>query len=219
MSILIDYREQDSNIPAMFEQKTGITPVCTHLSTGDYIVHNTICVERKTSVDFTRSLVDGRLFAQASRMKQRFQVCVLIVEGSGTYQANPQVHINAVHGALINLAVVWRIPVLLSCNSQETVEILRLLYQQTEAGCRDIPLRRGYRPKRVRNRAAYCLAGFPGVGPALAVRLLEYFGSMRNVCAAPPEALYEVEGIGVKKAEVISQILDDQFNGAITAKR
>jgi DNA excision repair protein ERCC-4 len=63
--------------------------------------------------------------------------------------------------------------------------------------------RKGGRPRgkaRVRSRI---LQGLPGVGPERARRLLDRFGTVGAVIAAPAEALVSVPGIGPGTAEAI----------------
>jgi ERCC4-type nuclease len=51
------------------------------------------------------------------------------------------------------------------------------------------------------------LQGLPGVGPALANRLLLHFGSVQHVIMADDSTLMQVRGIGGKKAQRIRKIL------------
>lgn len=51
------------------------------------------------------------------------------------------------------------------------------------------------------------LQGLPGVGPALAHRLLSHFGSIERVIAADEAALARVRGIGQAKAARIRQLV------------
>jgi len=51
------------------------------------------------------------------------------------------------------------------------------------------------------------LQGLPGVGPALANRLLLQFGSVERVVSADQSLLTQVRGIGPKKAEQIRKLV------------
>jgi ERCC4-type nuclease len=46
----------------------------------------------------------------------------------------------------------------------------------------------------------FLLQGLPGVGPALAHRLLGHFGAIERIVTADPAAVMEVRGVGAKKA-------------------
>ena len=59
----------------------------------------------------------------------------------------------------------------------------------------------------MQTRKLYLLQGLPGIGPRMAKRMLEYFGSVENVFAADEQELTRVEGIGKKKAAKIRSII------------
>src|SRR6266508_2687183 len=63
------------------------------------------------------------------------------------------------------------------------------------------------KPKRLASRKLYVLQGLPGVGPALANRLLVQFGSIQAIVAANEEALIKVPGVGRKKAARIRELV------------
>jgi len=81
-----------------------------------------------------------------------------------------------------------------------------------EEACMDVvPLRGGYRPKRLKSRQLFILQGLPKVGPTVAKRLLEHFGSVSNAMNATMEDLTQVEGIGRITAEKIRKVLDSEY--------
>lgn len=51
------------------------------------------------------------------------------------------------------------------------------------------------------------LQGLPGVGPALANRLLLHFGTVEHVITADESTLMQVRGIGGKKAQRIRKVV------------
>ena len=73
-----------------------------------------------------------------------------------------------------------------------------------------IPLRGGYRPKRLKSKQLYILQGLPGVGPMLAKRLMAHFGAVSKVMNAAKNELIEVEGIGDKLAANLRNVLDSE---------
>jgi Fanconi anemia group M protein len=74
-----------------------------------------------------------------------------------------------------------------------------------------VPLRGGYRPKRLKSRQLYILQGLPKVGPTVARRLLEHFRSVSNAMNATVEDLLQVEGVGRITAENIREVLDSEY--------
>ena len=71
-----------------------------------------------------------------------------------------------------------------------------------------VPLRGGYRPKRLKTKQLFLLQGLPKVGPRMAKRLIEHFKSVSKIMNASIEELVEVEGIGKVTAEKIRQVLE-----------
>ena len=63
------------------------------------------------------------------------------------------------------------------------------------------------KPKRLASRKLYILQGLPGVGPALANRLLLQFGSVEGVMTAAESMLTQVRGIGPQKARRIRRLV------------
>ena len=59
----------------------------------------------------------------------------------------------------------------------------------------------------------FLVAGLPNVNSRLSARLLEKFGSVRNVFCASQDMLMKVDGIGKKKAEDIWCLLNGKYEG------
>ena len=85
-----------------------------------------------------------------------------------------------------------------------------MLGEQEQTQTNLLTLRHGYRPKKLITKQLYILQGLPNVGPHLAKRLLQHFGTVRKVMQADINALSSIEGIGKKKAEGICSLLDSQ---------
>jgi DNA excision repair protein ERCC-4 len=176
------------------------------LAVGDYLIDGGIVVERKTHVDFATSLVDGRLFPQAAALAGSPHRPVVLVEGPKPPQM-PDVHPHALKGAIVSLAVMWRLPVIHARDPEDSLRILQFLAQQLARSGPAILQRYDRKPKRLASRKLYVLQGLPGVGPALANRLLLQFGSVEGVITADQSLLVQVRGIGPKKAQRIRNVV------------
>ena len=86
-----------------------------------------------------------------------------------------------------------------------------MIGKQDEAFSDVIPLRGGYRPKRLKSKQLYLLQGLPKVGPMLAKRLLLHFKSVSSIMNATLEELIEVDGIGRISAVKIREVLDREY--------
>jgi len=179
-----------------------------HLGTGDYLIDNRVLVERKTIGDFIASLVDGRLFTQAARLAHSRYRSLLLIEGPRP-SSMPHVHPHALEGALVSLAAMWRLPVLHSSEPEHSLLILQFLADQVSRPQQPVLRRFDRKPKRLASRRLFLLQGLPGIGPALAHRLLGHFGSIERVLSADASALAEVRGVGAKKAARIRELVGD----------
>jgi DNA excision repair protein ERCC-4 len=109
--------------------------------------------------------------------------------------------------------------VIYSHGKEDTKDIMLMMGRQEETCMDVVPLRGGYRPKRLKSRQLYILQGLPKVGPTVAKRLLDRFGSVSNVMNACVEDLMEVEGIGRVSAERIREVLDSEYQATEGAER
>ena len=109
--------------------------------------------------------------------------------------------------AIVSLSVSWQIPLIFSKSPDGTAEILVMAGIQ-DVKCRDEILKRaGRRPRCLLTRKLFMLQGLPGIGPRIAKRMLECFGSVEKVITASEHELSCVEGIGRKKASMIREVV------------
>lgn len=202
----VDHSERNAAVLDLARGCVDFDVQMVHLPIGDYFIDSGVVVERKTYADFATSLVDGRLFPQAAALARSPHRPVILLEGPKPLRM-PDVHPHALKGAIVSLAVMWRLPVLHARDPEDALRILRFLAQQV--GDSEQPILRRYdrKPKRVASRRLYVLQGLSGVGPALAQRLLSRFGSVERVVTADEELLTQVRGIGLKKAARIRELV------------
>jgi len=210
MLITADDREKSSGIVDLLK-KADIDVIIRRLPCYDYIINKEIGVERKTGRDFLISIMDGRLFRQALAMKRKLPRPIYLIEGN-PFQENMHFSEKSIRGAIISLQVFWYIPVLFSKSKEETCQIFRFIGEQDCRKANYLKLRHGYRPRKLITRQLHMLQGFPKIGPLTAKRLLEHFGSVRNVMVANRDALMEIDGIGKGVANTICSILDKPYN-------
>ena len=205
--IEIDYRERDSKIIEILRAKKNITVEEKKLFIGDYLINKRIAVERKTTRDFVISIIDGRLFSQASRLKRYAEVQLMVIEGTDLFYTGYEIDPQAIKGAIVSLSVSWQIPLIFSKSPDGTAEILVMAGIQDVKYRDEILKRAGRRPRRLLTRKLFLLQGLPGIGPKIAKRMLEHFGSVEKVIAASEHEISCVEGIGRKKASHIREIV------------
>lgn len=206
MNITVDYREKASGLIDLFIRE-GISVEIKKVPYGDYIISNSITIERKTAKDLLISIIDGRLFSQLSNLKKYCINPILLIEGN-PYKTDLNFDNMAIKGALISAQAIWYVPVIYSRSKEDTKDIFMMIGRQDETYTDVIPLRGGYRPKKLKSKQLFILQGLPQVGPMLARRLIERFSSVSKVMNASIDELTEVEGIGKVSAEKIREVLD-----------
>lgn len=211
MKIVVDYREKASGLIDLLKNE-DIHIQTRKISHGDYIINDSITIERKTSRDFLLSVIDGRLFNQLSNLKKHCPNPIVLIEGN-PYQTDLDFDPNAIKGALLSSQAIWYIPIVYSRSKEDTKDILLMIGKQDETHTDVVPLRGGYRPKRLKSRQMYILQGLPKVGPRMAKRLLKHFGSVSNVMNATTQDLMKVEGVGEVSAKKIRLVLDTTYEG------
>jgi DNA excision repair protein ERCC-4 len=204
----MDYREKASGLMDLLRQMDLLLEI-GKVRYGDYIINDAITIERKTARDFLISIIDSRLFTQLSNLKRHCPRPLLLIEGN-PYETDLAFDPQAIKGALLSTQAIWYIPVILSSSKEETRDILFMLGRQEESGQDVVTLRGGYRPKRLKSKQLYLIQGLPQVGPTMAKRLLEHFGSVAKIMNATMAELMRVEGIGQVSAKAIRALLDEE---------
>ncbi len=202
MDVVIDVRERSSAVPALLEGR-GHTCRFKTLQAGDYVVAGRVLVERKTSMDFSKSLYDGRLFRQTSRLVRSPLRVALLIEGVRPVRVGrPQLL-----GALVTLGLVFQLPVLRAQGPEESAWLLENIGKQaTRSVGRGLASRV---PAPFDHAAAplHLLALLPHVGPSRAACLLARFETLEGVFSASAVELMAVPGVGPKTADAIRTFL------------
>lgn len=199
LTIRVDMRERQSPVPQLLAAFPDVMLSFGALPSGDYLLSDDVAVERKSASDFVASILDRRLFGQATRMKVLFARALMIIEGDLT-QVPHSIDIAAIRGALAFLTVREGITVLQVDSAEETAAMLRVMARHAQERM-GIPVSlREPKPMIEQLYAAYLVEGLPGVGPRRAQLLLEHFGTPASVMCATPEELAKVPGIGKKSA-------------------
>lgn len=203
--VYVDSRELKSQVPKLLKELGAHLEVKT-LDVGDYIVSEDVAIERKAANDFIQSIIDGRLFDQAKRLKEAYSRPVIIIEGELYGIRN--VHPNAIRGALAALTVDWEIPVLFAKDSSEVASYIYLIAKrEQEERKKEVAVRSEKKALTLAERQRLIVEGLPYVSATLARRLLKHFGSVERVFTAKESELMQVEGIGEKIAREIRKVI------------
>jgi Fanconi anemia group M protein len=209
LTIIADYREKPSGVPDLLAKKDMVLSV-KKLKSGDYLINNTVLVERKTKEDFVLSLISCRLFAQCAVLKQHSDYQLLIIEGN-PYTTDHEITKEAIKGALLSISVAWQIPIFFTRNKEDTANVLEMTGKQSLHD-KAVILHKGYRSKKIRKRQLYFLQALPDVGSKIAIRLLKHFETIEQIVTADIETLQKVEGIGKKKARKLREFITRKYD-------
>ncbi|MEM1541492.1 MAG: ERCC4 domain-containing protein [Ignisphaera sp.] len=207
VTIYVDEREKNSRVPNILISK-GLTIVFKMLEAGDYVISNYIGIERKSANDYLNSLIDGRLFDQLNRLKKIYEKTLLIIEGDIHKEIrNRNVHRNAIIGSYISILFDMEAYIITTRNEEETAEVIKRIAFHKPKPVK--PLTTVHKPKisTVAEWQRYIIQCFPYIGPKIAQRVLETFGSIHNFCNASIQELTRIEGLSDKKAGELYQII------------
>ncbi|MCT4588875.1 MAG: helix-hairpin-helix domain-containing protein [Carboxylicivirga sp.] len=203
-TIIFDHREEASALPDLLI-KVGFNIKKSTLKCGDYLLENSLLIERKTCNDFALSIIQDRLFKQCLQLKNSPYNSVIMVEGN-PYKTNHKIDREAIKGALLSISGIWHIPIIYSASKNDSAQQLFTLAYQHIKSHRGAS-RKGYKPKSSHKKQLYFLQGLPNIGSQLAIRLLDNFNSLEAIVNATVDELQMIEGIGKKKAERIREFL------------
>ena len=210
LRVTADDRERGSAVFRALGAMEAVELRWERMTAGDYLVDDGFLFERKTAADFARSLLDGRLFAQAGRLLGTPFRSAYLLEGTASHWRDLGVRREALQGALVTLMMVFDLPVFRALDAEEAARIMVYAGRQRMRLRGDAaPAYRIAKAKRLRTRQQRLLQALPGVGRDRALRLLDHFGSVSACLSAGPEELKAVEGIGPKTAEAIFRTVNE----------
>ncbi|MEM4970012.1 MAG: ERCC4 domain-containing protein [Sulfolobales archaeon] len=209
--IIVDERERMSGIPQILS-RLGDYIVYKMLDVGDYVVADTIAVERKNIHDLVRSIFDGRLFDQVRRLLEVYERAIILVQGSPSEIRLYTDRWQSVYGSLARLVGEDGVSIVYSSDDEEAAYFIHTLAQKSQSSLYRYPVAHK-KPKleSIEEWQLYIVQSLPYIGPKLARRLLRKFGSVLAVFSASPSELSRVEGISEWKAQEIVRILRSPY--------
>jgi len=218
--IIIDERERKSNVPELLAKKGNLVKF-KQLNVGDYVISDRIAIERKTLKDFVKSIYEGRIFEQLSRLVEAYEMPIIIVEGDLNDVIFYLENLNIFRGALVSLIINTNVKLLYSLNENETADYISIIARREMKRSKEIftPIIKGKkRIENIKDWQSYILQSFPYIGPKSAKILLREFKTLKDVFNADERKLSSL--IGKEKARKIIEILNKKWeeNSKITFK-
>jgi ERCC4-type nuclease len=203
----IAHTEPD-DILSLLARVPNLNVIRADIPVGDYVVDGKLIIERKTTEDLIKSLLDddGRMSRQIDAMRSSNCRCSLIVEGGLMRKPHPKITINKRAVMRSRLIYQYGIDVIETIDHRETayaitVAIRDLILDPDE---RSIARPARARSKHPREKAIQLLRTIKGVSPARAELLLDTFGTVFGVASAAPEQIASLKGIGQTLASEIA---------------
>lgn len=207
--VVVDDREPADAVTLALRRRSDVELGVERLTSGDYRIDDLLLFERKTLPDLTRSIKDGRLFEQALRLANAPLRAVVILEGRGRDLARSGMRREAIQGAISMLTVQLGLPLLRAMDPEETAALMLATARQAHVCATGALPRYGHRPRGKRRLQSHILQGLPGIGPARAQRLIERFGNIEAIIAAPAQELARVPGVGETTASAIRWAVEE----------
>jgi Fanconi anemia group M protein len=207
--IYADSREGNSRVLRELT-KLGVEIEIKTMAVADYQISEEVALERKTASDFVSSIADKRLYKQAKEMVEEFKKPVIILEGDNLYSGfmNP----NAIRGALAAIAVDFGIPIIPTRSPDDTAAMIRRIAIREQAEERaPVQVRTEKKPLTLLEQQLFIVESLPNVGPVNARKLLEEFGSVKEIINASEDDLQKVDGIGKKIAKSMKKVIEGQL--------
>ena len=179
--ITIDYREKNSLVPTKLLSLNHKIEF-KQLPIADYIINET-AVERKTNLDFTQSMINGRLKKQLQEIKQ-YPNNLLIIEGE--LNKNKFQNKNALKGFILSITLNHKVPIIFTKNEEETATYLSLLAKRKSQEKSITPKKTNLSQKE---QLEYILQSFPNIGPKKSKQLLTKFKTLKNIFNKKEEKL------------------------------
>jgi len=192
--LFVDSQEKRSGVGPRLS-RMGFFVRTKKLPAGDYALPGSFLIERKEANDFVTSIMNGHLFHQAELLASQVDRPLMILEGSldEIYSAiDPE----SIAGAMSALVLFYGITILPSPDVDGTARLIgRLLRHATRGLGYEIPMRTD-KPRYDSEAALFLVEGLPGVGPGMARKLLQHFGTPSRVFAASANELRAAKGVG-----------------------
>jgi DNA excision repair protein ERCC-4 len=207
LRVYVDVREKGNIVTSLLEKRLLV--VYKRLDVGDYLVSNEVVIERKTISDYIKSLYDGRLFDQAYRMASTYTYPIMIIEGRHV----PYRDKVKFYSSLASLAVNYGFRVLMTDNPHDTAELIYYIAKKVSSNKGQfIVVHKKPKLSTLKDWQLYVIQSLPHVGPKLAMRLLDHFGSIDKIINAPISELAKVPGIGEKRAIELYKVLHTHYS-------
>jgi ERCC4-type nuclease len=228
ITVFVDNRELRSGV-SEYLRELDVNVVQKQLSVGDYVVSDRVAIERKNVNEFANSIYTNRLFDECARLKEAYEIPILVVEGhlSAVFRFT-RVNEASVWGALTSIAVELKVPIVPTADAKQTARFVeRVAYKEQVKAKRPIAIRPREKTLTLAQQQLYLVCGLPKIGITLAENLLskastplDVFKQIAEAEVMPSKtgktrrlsgAIADVKGIGPLIVEKSKRILTTPY--------
>ena len=208
LEIYVDHRERGTSIIRKLLEKNVDLKQAT-LPVGDFILSNDVAIERKTTNDFSQTLIRGDLFPQLIKLKETYAKPLLLIEGENIF--NSSISSNAIFGAISSIIVDYNVPILYTSNEEETLSLILTIAKREQFERKSKPtIKSSKSTQSLYEDQIYLISSIPNINRTLAERILEYFKTPNQFFNANLEDLLKIQGIGKLTAQKILDLLSSK---------
>ena len=133
-----------------------------------------MAIERKTTNDFSQTLIRGDLFPQLIKLKETYAKPLLLIEGENIF--NSSISSNAIFGSISSIIVDYNIPILYTSNEEETLSLILTIAKREQFERKSKPtIKSSKSTQSLYEDQIYLISSIPNINRTLAERILEYF--------------------------------------------
>ena len=167
---------------------------------GDYQVSDSIIFERKSYSDFNHSIIDGRLFKQAKRLKDNFKNPIIILEGGPDYgsKKNRERYLprDTILGASLSI-IEMGVSIVPTLSQADTARLIIRSAKRCDKTPTTYRVSSGKKATNCYELRRQMLEIFPGIGAKTAERIANMDFSMIEIF----KALCDGDDIGLTKSQ------------------
>jgi Fanconi anemia group M protein len=191
--------------------KLGALVKSQTLEVGDFVLSDKVVVERKDVDDFASSIIDGRLFQQATKLKESYTKTVIVVEGE-TLAGSGRVRPEAMMEAYASILIDYGIPIVWAQKPSETAQLMFAIARREQIQDKRPPrIMTAPKPSTVEDQQEFIVSSLPNIDNTRAKKLLSSFQTVERIFQASKEELMSVTGIGEKISEEIRRIITSKY--------
>jgi len=216
ITIKVDDREKKADV-WRYLKEMGFDVLFERMDIADYVIGRNVGIERKSVNDFINSVIDKRLFEQATYLTRTFNKVIFIIEGYLNdvfrYRKFKKQHF---FGAIAYLVSI-NSNVIFSSSSYDTALIISSLarrFYKTEKRryLSPVKIRVLRNSKSVPIVQLNLISTIPTINIDLARKILLHFKTPRRFFKATSDELRKVPGLGDKRIKRILEILDTIYS-------